>query len=110
MMQPIEKCAPHLTREAVFAALRGAYDPVYAVNVVELGLIWDMTFEAEHVIVHLLMPHGDAVERDTLLDAVATAMQQIPGFHGGAIHEVTDICWDSTRISPHARQALGLEP
>jgi metal-sulfur cluster biosynthetic enzyme len=108
-MQP-EAVTPHgVTRADLYAALRQAQDPVYHMNVVELGLIAGVAIGAEAVIIDLYVPYTDTVEREELLGNVSRALQGIPHFPGGAIREIPGAEWDTSRISPQTRKRLGFE-
>jgi probable FeS assembly SUF system protein SufT len=102
-----------LPEEAVWAALRGCYDPEIPVNIVELGLIYDLSIESEpgkesrvEVKMTLTAPGcgmGPAIAADA-----RSRIEQIPGVRSAAVHLVWDPPWSSEMMSPEARKRLGI--
>lgn len=106
--------AAEFTEEAVWTALRGCFDPEIPVNIVDLGLVYDLAFERTpagghrvEVKMTLTAPGcgmgpviaADARERIAALPSVETA----------AVHIVWDPQWTPQMISPEGRRVLGLE-
>ena len=102
-----------LSEEAVWDALRGCYDPEIPVNIVDLGLIYDLSVVFEP-------GRGSAVEVKMTLTAPGCGMgpaiaadarsriERIPGVRSAAVHVVWDPPWSSEMMSPEARKRLGI--
>jgi probable FeS assembly SUF system protein SufT len=102
-----------LSEEAVWDALRGCYDPEIPVNIVDLGLIYDLS-------VTFAPGRGSAVEVKMTLTAPGCGMgpaiaadarsriERIPGVQSAAVHVVWDPPWSSEMMSPEARKRLGI--
>jgi probable FeS assembly SUF system protein SufT len=105
--------ADPLDEEAVWEALRGCYDPEIPVNIVELGLIYDLTVAFEpgrgsrvEVKMTLTAPGcgmGPAIAADA-----RSRIERIPGVRSAAVHLVWDPPWSAEMMSPEARKRLGI--
>lgn len=99
-----------LDRERILEALQQCYDPEIPVNIVDLGLIYDVQHDDA----------GNVVVKMTLTTQGCPSAAAIPEqvkLRIGAIEEVRDVQvelvweppWNPSMISPAGRQALGLE-
>jgi FeS assembly SUF system protein len=99
-----------LTRERVMEALRQCYDPEIPVNIVDLGLIYDV--ELDHA--------GNVRVKMTLTSQGCPSALAIPEqvkLSIGAIEEVRDVAvdlvweppWNPSMISDPAKRQLGLD-
>ena len=100
-----------LDREQITAALRECYDPEIPVNIVDLGLIYDVQND----------PQGNVTVKMTLTSQGCPSAQAIPEQvrqRIAAIEEVRDVnveivwepAWNPAMISEAGRKALGIEP
>jgi FeS assembly SUF system protein len=96
--------------EKVMDALRQCYDPEIPVNIVDLGLIYDVQSDDQ----------GNVRVKMTLTSQGCPAAMSIPDqvkARIGAIEEVRDInveivwdpAWNPSRISENGRKLLGLD-
>lgn len=103
-----------VTEEKVWAVLRDCFDPEIPVNIVDLGLVYDLALEP--------LPEGDAKIRVKMTltapgcgmgPMIARDAQQkltsIPGVQEAAVDIVWDPPWHQSMITAAGRQALGLE-
>jgi len=96
------------TKEQVYDVLHECYDPEIPVNIVELGLVYDVEVKDEHVAVKMTltapgcgmgaMIANDARQRILALDGVVEATVDL----------VWDPPWNPSMISETARQKLGM--
>jgi metal-sulfur cluster biosynthetic enzyme len=96
------------TKEQVYEALHECYDPEIPVNIVELGLVYDVDVKDEHVAVKMTltapgcgmgtMIANDARQRILALDGVVEATVDL----------VWDPPWNPSMISETAKQKLGM--
>lgn len=96
-----------ITEEMVLEAMRDVYDPEIPVNVVDLGLIYDLTVEEEVVRLTMTMtapgcPFGDALQADAREKIIAGT-----GAREAYVTMVTDPPWTPELMSDDARKALG---
>jgi FeS assembly SUF system protein len=100
-----------LDREQITAALRQCFDPEIPVNIVDLGLIYDVRND----------PQGNVTVKMTLTSQGCPSAQAIPEQvrqRVAAIEEVRDVnveivwepAWNPGMISEAGRKALGIEP
>jgi metal-sulfur cluster biosynthetic enzyme len=97
-----------VTKEQVFEALQDCYDPEIPVNIVDLGLVYDVEINDDKVAVKMTltapgcgmgaMIANDARQKILALDDVVDATVDL----------VWDPPWDPSRISAEARQKLGI--
>lgn len=110
---PAETAAP-LSEQVVWDTLRTCYDPEIPVNIVDLGLVYEMSVQAlpsghrrVDVKMTLTAPGcgmggviaGDAQQKLLMLDGVEEATVEI----------VWDPPWHQSRITAEGRRILGLE-
>jgi metal-sulfur cluster biosynthetic enzyme len=97
-----------VTKEQVYEVLHECFDPEIPVNIVDLGLVYDVQVEGEKVAVKMTltapgcgmgaMIANDARAKILALDEVVDATVDL----------VWDPPWDPSRISEEAKQKLGI--
>jgi metal-sulfur cluster biosynthetic enzyme len=97
-----------VTKEQVYEALQDCYDPEIPVNIVDLGLVYDVEINGESVAVKMTltapgcgmgtMIAADARQRILALDDVVEATVDL----------VWDPPWNPSMISEEAKQKLGI--
>jgi len=106
-----------ITQEEVLAALKECYDPEIPVNIVDLGLIYEIRVKAS------APPHaqGDEVEVEMTLtspgcpssghisDQVKQRLLRMPGVNNATVEIVWYPQWTPERLSPEARKQLGID-
>jgi metal-sulfur cluster biosynthetic enzyme len=95
------------TREEVYEALRQVEDPELGMDIVELGLLYDVEVEGPKVkVVHSLTsmgcPAGPMIQQD--IDAMT---RQVPGVEDVEIELTWDPPWTPERMSDDAKFILG---
>jgi metal-sulfur cluster biosynthetic enzyme len=95
------------TREEVYEALRQVEDPELGMDIVELGLLYDVEVEGPKVkVIHSLTsmgcPAGPMIQQD--IDAMA---RQVPGVEDVEIELTWDPPWTPERMSDDAKFILG---
>lgn len=111
---PATTPAGPLTEEQVWATLRTCYDPEIPVNIVDLGLIYDLRLTA-------LPEGGSRVQVTMTLTAPGCGMGPViaqgarekilalPGVREAEVEVVWDPPWHPSMISAEGRRRLGLE-
>jgi FeS assembly SUF system protein len=97
-----------VTKEQVYEALQECYDPEIPVNIVDLGLVYDVQVEDERVAVKMTLT-APGCGMGTMI--AAEARQRILALEGvvdATVDLVWDPPWDPSRISEEARQKLGI--
>ncbi len=108
-MQPTADPANDLTEDQVRLALRKVKDPELNLNVVDLGLVYNVTVdEGNKVVVDMsLTSPGCPAGPQILADAERT-IQAMPGVGKVVINLVWEPYWTPERIEPKVRSYLGL--
>lgn len=99
---------------AVWAALKTCFDPEIPVNIVDLGLVYDLAIEATADGSHLVEAKmtltapgcgmGPVIAEDARQKIAA-----LPTVSAAKVHIVWDPVWTPQMISPEGRKTLGLE-
>lgn len=102
------------SEQAVWEALKSCFDPEIPVNIVDLGLVYDLSIEKTDT-------GGHRVEMKMTLTAPGCGMGPViagdarakiaalPGVEEAKVHIVWDPVWTPQMISEEGRQRLGLE-
>jgi len=106
--------ASEFSEQAVWAAMKTCFDPEIPVNIVDLGLVYDMSVEKTP-------DGGHAIEVKMTLTAPGCGMGPViaedarqkiaalPTVRSAKVHIVWDPIWNPQMISTEGRQKLGLE-
>jgi metal-sulfur cluster biosynthetic enzyme len=110
---------PTVTEQDVLSALRSCYDPEIPVNIVDLGLIYQVNFAP------VTAEAPDQVNQDVTIDMTLTAqgcpehvnisaqvksrLEQLPGIRNASVNIVWTPPWTPERLSPEARKQLGID-
>lgn len=112
--RPVAAAAGPLTEDAIWAALREVYDPEIPVNVVDLGLIYDLRVEPaaggqSRVAVKMtLTAQGCGMGPVLAMDA-QQRIAALPGVAEADVQVVWDPPWTPHMISPEGRAKLGMD-
>ena len=99
----------NLERDIVMA-LRTVYDPEIAVNIYDLGLIYDLRVDSEHnVFIQMTLTAPNCPMADYVVDMVKAAVDDVPGVMSTHIDLVFEPVWDKSRMSEEAKVELGLD-
>lgn len=101
--------APTQVREEdVLEALRECYDPEIPVNIVDLGLIYEIDVKPRRVDVKMtLTALGCPLAGEVMAD-VRDRLLQLPGVEEAGVEIVYDPPWTPERMTEDARWELGL--
>src|SRR5579863_8895603 len=105
---------PAVTEEEVRSALKQCYDPEIPVNIVDLGLIYAVRFEAagdeqQDVSVDLTLTSPGCPSHVMIGEQVKNRLEQLPGIRTATVNVVWTPPWTPERLSPEARTQLGIE-
>jgi metal-sulfur cluster biosynthetic enzyme len=104
----MDTTAIETTRLLIYEALRNVYDPELGVNVVDLGLIYDVDVNEEgHLTITMTLTTPGCPMHESIGEGVGVALQDVPGVTSGEIRLVVgpslgSITYDRGR-SPYAR-------
>ena len=105
-----------VTEEDVLSALKSCYDPEIPVNIVDLGLIYKVSFlpaEAEQgkqdVAVDMTLTAQGCPEHVNISAQVKSRLEQLPGVRNAVVNVVWTPPWTPERLSADARKQLGID-
>ena len=100
----------HDRRALVLEALRTVYDPEIGLDIVSLGLVYDVRDEGERVVVEMTLTTPGCPVSESMPDQAAPAAADALGPVGAAsvdLRVVWDPPWTPERMSPEALESLG---
>lgn len=114
-----------LTDEQVRTALKAVYDPEIPVNIVDLGLVYEVRFKPamrlaselapqiaeplEDVEVDMTLTSPGCPSHVTIGESVRRTVEALPGVQSVNVNFIWTPQWGPERISPEGRQILGIE-
>lgn len=110
--EPTLEDVPEDMTEAVYGQLEQCYDPEIPVNIVELGLVYDVTVdqveeESYDVDVKMTLTARGCGMGDHIAQQAQQKINRIPGVRNGNVDIVWDPPWTEEMMSEEARQQLG---
>ncbi len=96
------------TKDQVYEALHACYDPEIPVNIVDLGLIYDVEINGDKVNVKMTLTAPGCGMGAMIASDAQEKILQIPGVSEAKVDLVWDPPWDASRISDEAKQKLGI--
>jgi FeS assembly SUF system protein len=96
-----------VTREQVLEKLKECYDPEIPINIVDLGLVYDVFIEDDRVRVQMTLtsPHCPLAGMMSL--EVERKLAEIEGVRHASVELVWEPPWSPERISQQTRDSLG---
>jgi metal-sulfur cluster biosynthetic enzyme len=106
-----------LTQDEVYAALKQCYDPEIPVNIVDLGLIYEVRIKpaaaggstGEDIEVEMTLTAQGCPSSGQITGDVQRRLQSLPGVAGASVEIVWYPQWTPERLSAEARQQLGID-
>ncbi|MFN3368259.1 MAG: metal-sulfur cluster assembly factor [Thermus sp.] len=98
-MNPLEEQAWNL--------LRTVYDPELGLDVVNLGLIYELKVEPPRAYVRMTLTTPGCPLHDSMGDAVRQALSRIPGIEEVEVELTFEPPWTPARLSEEAKRLLG---
>lgn len=110
--EPALEQVPDDMTEAVNGQLEQCYDPEIPVNIVELGLVYDVSVdpvgeESYDVDVKMTLTARGCGMGDHIAQQAEQKINRIPGVRNGNVEIVWDPPWTEEMMSEEARQQLG---
>jgi metal-sulfur cluster biosynthetic enzyme len=97
-----------VTKEDAIEALKSVYDPEIPVNVVDLGLIYDVQVNSGNVYVKMTLTFPGCGMGPHIAQQAEWAIQDVEGVEEVQIEMVFDPPWTPELISEEARAQLGI--
>lgn len=96
------------TRELVMEVLRECYDPEIPLNIVDLGLVYDVVTEADQTRVRMSLTAPGCPSSDSIQMDIRGKLEEA-GFPSPKVEIVWEPQWTAHRISPEGRKKLGID-
>jgi metal-sulfur cluster biosynthetic enzyme len=96
-----------VTKEMVLAALKNCYDPEIPINIVDLGLIYDIRIDGGKVDVDMTLTAPGCPMHVPISADARSKIEAIDGVEQAIIHIVWEPRWTPERMSDEARKSMG---
>ena len=97
-----------VTKEEVYEALHECYDPEIPVNIVDLGLVYDVDVVDDKVEVKMTLTTPGCGMGGMIAANAQSLIVDLPGVTEANVNIVWDPPWDASKISEEAREKLGI--
>ena len=95
-----------VTESQVLEALREVMDPELGINIVDLGLVYDVAIAGADVRVKMTLTTPGCPMHDSLVKGAERALGRIPGIASAAVELVWDPPWNPNMINPDGLKAM----
>ena len=96
-----------ITEQHIFEALKECFDPEIPVNVVDLGLIYEVKIIDTWVGVKMTLTTPGCGMSGMISQNVRNRVLSVPGVKEADVRIVWEPAWTPERMSPEARKRLG---
>ncbi len=96
-----------VTEDQVREALRQIEDPEIGLNIVDLGLVYDIELEGSKVTVKMTLTSPACPVGPQILNGARAVLESLDGVEEAEIELVWEPFWTPERISPEYRAILG---
>lgn len=97
-----------ITEEQAREALKQVEDPELGLNIVDLGLVYDVEVEGSTVNVRMTLTSPGCPVGPQILNGSKMVLQDLEGVEGVNIELVWEPFWSPDRVNPDYRAILGL--
>ena len=88
-----------VTKEDVMEVLKKCYDPEIPINIVDLGLVYDVDIEGDRVHIKMTLTTPGCPMSAMIVDNVRQKVESIDGIKNAEVELVWDPPWTPDRIS-----------
>ncbi|SFH74124.1 metal-sulfur cluster assembly factor [Pisciglobus halotolerans] len=98
-----------LLEKQIFTALEQVIDPELGIDIVNLGLIYDIAlFENGRCVISMTLTTMGCPLFDVIHEEILKAMEDVPAITETEVKLVWYPAWDTSKMSRYARIALGI--
>jgi metal-sulfur cluster biosynthetic enzyme len=94
-------------KQCVWDGLRGVMDPELGMNIVDLGLVYEVEIEGDHAKVAVTLTSPGCPAGGQILMGAQQAVESVEGIGSAEVNLVWKPFWTPERIDPKVRAALG---
>lgn len=95
-----------VTDDEVLDALKDCYDPEIPVNIVDLGLIYEVEIDDSHVDVEMTLTSVGCPEAPMILDQVERIVSHLDGVESAHVELVYEPPWDISKATEDGRAEI----
>lgn len=99
----------NLDTSAVWNTLRSVLDPEYGINIVDMGLIYDVTCGDGNIAVTMTLTTENCPSGEWIYEGVKTALNNLPGSQNVEVTMVFEPHWTPACLSEDAQRQLGID-
>ncbi len=96
-----------LTTETIWSTLATILDPEFGLNIVDMGLVYDVKLDGPNVAVAMTLTTPSCPAGDMIFDGARAALSALPGIGEVRVDLVWDPAWNSNMLTDEARRYLG---
>ncbi len=96
-----------VSRDEVMSALRECYDPEIPVNILDLGLVYDVRITDSAVEIDMTLTAPGCPMSAMISEDVKSKLQEVEGVNSVVVKMVWDPPWTPERMSDDAKKSLG---
>ena len=96
-----------ITSQKIKEKLRECYDPEIPINIVDLGLVYDIRIEGDAVTVRMTLTAPGCPLAGSIVEDVRRKLLELEGVGKAEVELVWDPQWTPERISEEAKDTLG---
>ncbi len=100
--------ASPIDQDAIIEALRDCYDPEIPVNIVDLGLVYEVIIGKEEVKVIMTLTAMGCPAAPEVMNDVEMRLLQVPGVKKAEVELTFDPPWSPDRMTEDAKWELGI--
>ncbi len=97
------------TPDDVYAELKQVFDPEIPVNIVDLGLIYDVKVDTSKVLITMTLTSQSCPEARTIPEVMKRRVNTLNGIEETEVEIVWQPTWGPHLISEEGRQVLGID-
>ncbi|MDK3157882.1 metal-sulfur cluster assembly factor [Kamptonema cortianum] len=97
-----------LTVEEIYTALKNCYDPEIPVNIVDLGLVYDVVLEGNGVRVKMSLTTPGCHMGPSIANDAQSKVMAVEGVESCQVDIVWDPPWNQSMITEDGRKKLGM--
>jgi metal-sulfur cluster biosynthetic enzyme len=98
-----------VTKEAVYDALHDCYDPEIPVNIVDLGLVYDVAIDNDKVAVKMTLTAPGCGMGTFIANDARQKILALEGVADASVDLVWDPPWNPSLMSEEAKLKLGID-
>ncbi len=95
--------------EDINAALYTCMDPEIPVNIMDLGLVYDVDIDEQHVVITMTLTARGCPMSQRIANDVKNRVEAVENVDSAEVKIVWDPQWTPSMISPAGRKKLGME-